>query len=132
VAKFILAHAYSRYDRAVSGTTVQILRNVCRDDIDATTLIDQAVQKPGGRPSKTVSNRHSLDRPAGTTRDRALRRLRDHRPDLHERVVMKELSAHRAMIEAGFRRRTFTVPDDIDAGEAEAAFRRPNCPPLLP
>jgi hypothetical protein len=90
-----------------------MLKNVCRNDIDATTLIDQAVQKSGGRPSKTVSNRHSLDRPAGTTRDRALRQLRPS-PDLHAQVVA-ELLAHAPMIEAGFRPRTFSVPDNIDA-----------------
>jgi hypothetical protein len=57
---------------------------------------------PKGRPRKTVSNRN-VKRPVGTTRDRALRQLLDQRPDLHERVVAKELSAHRAMIEAVFR-----------------------------
>jgi hypothetical protein len=76
--------------------------DVCRDDIDATTLIDQAVQKPGGRPSKPGNNIPSLGRPSGTTRDRSLRRLRDQRPDLRERVVAKELAPHRAIIEAGF------------------------------
>jgi hypothetical protein len=54
---------------------------------------------PKDGPRKTVSNRN-VKRPVGTTRDRALRQLRDQRPDLHARVAAKELSAHRAMIEA--------------------------------
>jgi hypothetical protein len=101
------------------GATIEILKNLCHDDVDARDLIDEAVQKSGGRPRKTVDNIHSFERPTGTSRDRSLRRLRDHRPDLHARVIAKELSAHAAMIEAGFRKRNFTVPDDIDA----AAFR---------
>jgi hypothetical protein len=87
------------------GTTVQMLKNVCRDDIDATTLIDQAVQKPGGRPSKTGNNVPSLGRP---------RRLRDHRRDLHARVLAEELSTHRAMIEAGFRTLWSSSPPAFD------------------
>jgi hypothetical protein len=66
---------------------------------------------------------NGLTRPKGNSRDRALRQLRDHRPDLHARVIADELSAHKAMIEAGFRKRTFTVPDDIDA-PAEALKRQ--------
>jgi hypothetical protein len=31
---------------------VQRLKNVCRDDIDATDLIDEAVRNPDGRPKK--------------------------------------------------------------------------------
>ena len=71
--------------------------------------IDQAVRNPVGT-NQHVSNRHTL-RAAGTTRDRALRRLPDHRPNLHARVLAKKLSAHAAMIEAGFLARTFTVHD---------------------
>jgi hypothetical protein len=125
------AHVYCAFRLRGLGTTAQMLKNVCRDDIDATTLIDQAVQKPGGRPSKTVSNIHSLDRSSGTTRDRSLRRLRDHRPDLHGRVIADELSPPRAMIEAvlaphahrSLRCRRWRGLSGISAT---------NCPPLLP
>jgi hypothetical protein len=79
-----------------------MLKKVCRDDIEALDMIDKAVRNPiGANQHKHVSNRHK--RPAGTTRGRALRRLRDHRPDLHARVLEGELSPHRAMIEAVFR-----------------------------
>jgi hypothetical protein len=92
-----------------------MLKNICRDDIEALDIVDQAVQKPDGKPSKTGNIVTSLGRPEGNSRDKALRRLREHRPDLHAQVVASELSAHAAMIEAGFRPRTFSVPDDIDA-----------------
>jgi hypothetical protein len=83
---------------------VPMLKNVCRGDLDATDLIDEAVRNPVG------TNQHMgghnvirLGRPWGNSRDKALRQLRDHRPDLHSRVLEGKLSPHRAMIEAGFR-----------------------------
>lgn len=52
----------------------------------------------------------------GTGRRQALLRLADHRPDLLARVEAEELSPHAAMVQAGFRHRTISVPvDDIDA-----------------
>jgi hypothetical protein len=52
---------------------------------------DQAQQRPPGRPSnETVYNNetdiHGLERPSGTSRAQALRRLRAQRPDLAARV----------------------------------------------
>lgn len=69
---------------------------------------DRANRRPGGRP-KTVytgdRNVHSFARPSGNSAAAALRRLERHRPDLLNRVLAGEISAHVAMIEAGFRRR---------------------------
>jgi hypothetical protein len=45
----------------------------------------------------------------------ALRKLRRDREDLHKRVLAGEISPHAAMIEAGFRKKTLTVPADLDA-----------------
>lgn len=42
----------------------------------------------------------------------ALRRLRRDNPDLAQRVLQGELSAHAAAVQAGFRPRTITVPLD--------------------
>ena len=54
--------------------------------------------------------------PQGTSADAGRRRLRKDRPDLHERVLSGELSVHAAMVEAGFRKPTATVPkNDVDA-----------------
>jgi len=61
--------------------------------------------------------------PVGNTRAAALRRLRKDRPDLHKRVLDGELSPHAAMVEAGFRRRTATVPVD-DTQRLAATLRR--------
>lgn len=72
---------------------------------------DQRRQKPPGRPTQTVNNVNGWEsRPVGNTSQAALRRLRKDRPDLHQRVLAGELSAHAAMVEAGFRTKTITVP----------------------
>ncbi len=82
-------------------------------------LIDQVDQRREGAPvgnhnasKSTVDNVNSCiePRPTGTSTDYALRRLRKDRPDLHQRVLNKELSPNAAMIEAGFRVKTFTLP----------------------
>lgn len=94
------------------GASVRLIRNIIRDDIKTTDLLDQALKHPDGNPTGanqhtggTVDNIHGSDRPTGTSRDAALRRLRKDRPDLHARVIADELTAHAAMVEAGFRRR---------------------------
>jgi hypothetical protein len=43
-AKLILAHAYCAFRPRGLGTTVQMLKTVCRDGDDTTDLIDQAVK----------------------------------------------------------------------------------------
>lgn len=60
-----------------------------------------------------VDNIHT--RPTGTSVDSALRRLRSQRTDLHTRVLAGELSPHAAAVEAGFRRKTITLPLDPEA-----------------
>ena len=60
--------------------------------------------------------------PTGTSRLRALRRLRAERQDLYERVLAGELSPHAAMLQAGLRRPTWTVPAE-PAGLVEALRR---------
>lgn len=93
------------------GTTVQRLKHLCRDEPVALDAIDQVCRgKPGKRWDSRTSDPNNVDnvnsiRPTGNSRDAALRRLRDQRPDLHRRVLAGELSPHAAMIEAGFRKR---------------------------
>lgn len=95
------------------GGDMRLLRNLVRDHNDVLDLIDRAVQKPAHvhRDSDNITvTPDPNDR--GTSAAGALRRLRKDRPDLHARVLAGELSPHAAMIEAGFRPRTITVPLD--------------------
>ena len=58
----------------------------------------------------------------GTSRQYAIRKLRNDAPELHARVLAGELSPHRAIIEAGFRTPTISVPLDPE-GAARCLLR---------
>lgn len=93
------------------GTTIQMLKNICRDDTEALNEIDKAVQRKAGdwdthpNPDVIVDNINDTKRPTGTSKASALRRLRKDRADLHEKVIAGEISAHAAMVDAGFRKK---------------------------
>lgn len=115
------------------GTDLRTLQRLCQDDKVTLDLLDRETAQGPGAPegnqnaaeSKTIdSNRNgcfdeNAKRPVGTTAAYALRRLRSSRPDLHERVLANDLSPNAAMIEAGFRQKTITIPV-----EPTAAARR--------
>lgn len=103
------------------GATVQGIKDICRNNVEALDAIDAALQgEHGGNHNPEGANQHSegaeeevnvdnihIDqpkRPSGTSRDAALRRLRSQRPDLHKKVLDGDCSAHAAMLEAGFRK----------------------------
>ena len=89
--------------------------------VQARELITDPVErgKMGGRGHKASNNITSF---RGTDPTYALARLKRDRPDLLERVKSGELSPHAAAVEAGFRKKTFTIP--ADPQKAAAALRR--------
>jgi hypothetical protein len=91
------------------GTSVQMLHDVCRRDTRALEAIDRvtAIEPGTHRPNDNIMRSDQ-----GTSQTYALRRLRKDRPDLLERVLDGEMSAHRAMVAAGFRPQTITVRTD--------------------
>lgn len=93
------------------------LKRLCGDDPEALDLIDQAEQRPVGT-NQHANNVNSLSRPVGNSEQAALRKLRKDQPELHMRVIAGELSAHAAMVTAGYRPKTLTVKAD------PAAFAR--------
>ena len=105
-------------------TDIDTIKRLCEKDKEALDLIDRAIQNPNGGDRKSTDyisvydihtdNTHT-DRPAGTSAAASIRRLRKDRPDLHQSVIAGDLSPHAAAIQAGFRRRTFTVPVDVAA-----------------
>ena len=110
------------------GTDVATLKRVCAGDTVALDLIDQAerAQTPhgGDRRSEAIKiDNINLEKraaaesevPSGTAAQYALRRLRKDRPDLHAQVLAGTLSGHAAMVAAGFRKRTITVPLEPEA-----------------
>jgi hypothetical protein len=92
-------------DKAVKDIEERARKMRERDQQDR----DNQDQSQQGRRSDLVDdtsgNINEVERrPTGTSVEAALRRLRKARPDLHARVLAGELSAHAAMIEAGFRK----------------------------
>lgn len=99
------------------ATDIETVRRICRDAPQFLDIIDRALQRPTGRPKETGNNVPNIQRPPGNTAQKALRRLRKDRPDLHARVLAQELSPHAAALEAGHRRRYVSVRSD-DLGSA--------------
>ena len=107
------------------GLTLKKLRKFIEDDVKALDKYDRAIKRgPGGNNGNqytggNVDNINLATKPDGTSEAYALRRLRAHRPDLHGQVLEGEKSAHAAMVEAGFRKRTFQAhmqPEAIARG----------------
>lgn len=96
------------------GADMRTIRNICNEDSIARDAIDEVTQN---KPCiHAVDNIHG--RPTGTSRDAALRRLRKDQPKLHAKVLSGELSAHAAMVEAGYRKKL------SHAEKCVAAFRK--------
>lgn len=104
------------------GATVDLVRALCRADSEALDLLDRALQNQPGNPGN-VNNINS-SRPQGTSREAALRRLRKDAPELHAEVLAGRLTAHRAMVEAGYRPKTFSVRTDSAEAVARALRRQ--------
>lgn len=110
--------SFERFEQFVSapplaglGTDMAMLKRMCRDDAEALDALDRAVQAPVGK-HRDLHNVQVIEPPTGNTPEAALRRLRKDAPELHARVLAGEISPHGAMVEAGFRKRTMTVPVD--------------------
>ena len=104
-------------------TKVDLVKRVIADDPEAVDLLDQALTGKQGERTDLVDNIHKVSpRPDGTSRDRALRKLRADAPELHAEVLAGNLSAHGAMVKAGFRVRTITVRPD--AASAARTLRK--------
>lgn len=88
----------------------------------ARDLLDQATQRPVGRPREILDNIQDFA-PSGTSKEAGLRRLRKDRSDLHAEVLSGRLSTHAAMVKAGFRRKSLTVPLDKPENTARALKR---------
>ncbi|MGH3573737.1 MAG: hypothetical protein ACRDUW_18255 [Pseudonocardiaceae bacterium] len=78
---------------------------------DVPGLLRRVLERDAWR-TDLVSNPHKVGRPATGTKAQALRRLRKDAPELHAQVLAGNLTAHAAMIQAGYRHRTVTIRVD--------------------
>lgn len=102
------------------GASVPLLKRIVADDPEALDLLDQALQNPVGKYESDLGDvdivhGSKITRPDGNSKDAALRRLRKDAPELHAEVLAGRLSAHAAMVKAGFRPKTFTVRPDPES-----------------
>lgn len=107
------------------GFTVDLLRNLCRDDRKALDALDQETANPNGT-NRYSSSLHcnELDKtPQQNTTPGTLRRLRKDAPELHARVLQGELSPSAAAVAAGFRPRQVSVRVDDSASAARTLAR---------
>lgn len=104
------------------GVSVDLVRRVVGPDTATLDLLDRALQRQHGGKRVKDDNIILEAKPTGTSKKQALRRLRADAPELHQRVLAGELTPHAAMIKAGFRPRTITIP--IDPTTAADRIRR--------
>ena len=91
-------------------STIDDLKVFCRKADDVREMIDRAVgalSPPGGdrRSPEVQVNNVNLKTMGGNNPTYALKRLKRDRPDLADKVVRGELSAHAAALQAGFRKK---------------------------
>ena len=101
------------------GKTIKELERLCAGDVEILDLLagQTGIPKRGGdRRSATfkVNNVNFETVAKGNSSAYALRRLREQRPDLHGKVIQKQMSIHQAMIAAGFRRQPINLPHDVE------------------
>jgi hypothetical protein len=73
------------------GIEFRLLKNLCRDDVEALDLLDQVTQSQSGNPTgnnqhgivNNINNSSKRDSPVGTSEAAALRRLRKSAPGFH-------------------------------------------------
>jgi len=118
------------------GTDAATLERLCGGDMEALAALEAATQRRQGGDRRSADFRASNGgfdstpgRAGSGSRQQALRRLRVARPDLHARVVAGELSAHAAMVAAGYRARTVPVP--LDPERAARTLARALSPEAL-
>ena len=89
------------------GANVALIERVVAADGDAVELLREALKEKSG-PKSSVDNIHRTTK--GTSRSYSLQRLRQDAPELHADVLAGRISAHGAMVQAGFRPKTVSVP----------------------
>jgi hypothetical protein len=99
------------------GSDVALVKRIVADDKETYDLLDQALQNPNA-----LHNVQGIA-PTGNRQDRALRKLRKDAPQLHAEVLAGNLSAHGAMVKAGFRPKTISVPVGKPEAVAQSLLR---------
>jgi len=111
-----------------SRFTYQQLKDLFHNDLEISNLLDIAVMGKTQRNDITgkftaLYNIQDGKAPTGTSKEAGLRRLRKDHKDLHDKVMRGELSVNQAMLDAGFRKPTKTIPLDSPQSAVRALLR---------
>lgn len=109
------------------GASEDLVRRIVGSDTEALDLLDQALTGRQGERTDLGNIVTKVERPEGNSQAKALRRLRKDAPSLHSEVLAGRLSAHAAMVQAGFRPKTISVP--VSRPESIAAALRKHLGP---
>ena len=109
------------------GASEDLVRRIVGSDTEALDLLDQALTGRQGERTDLGNIVTKVERPEGNSQAKALRRLRKDAPSLHTEVLAGRLSAHAAMVQAGFRPKTISVP--VSRPESIAAALRKHLGP---
>lgn len=105
------------------GASPDLVERIIEPDAEALELFRDAMKEKPGPKSRDVITRTET----GTSRGYALQRLRKDAPSLHSEVLAGRISAHAAMVQAGFRPKTISVP--VSRPESIAAALRKHLGP---
>ncbi len=113
-----------RAHREGLGSDIKTIERMCADDPVTFEMVDRAL-KEGAKHGGNHGNQHTggkndnitLATQGGTSRQAALRALREHAPEIHKQVKKGALSAHAGMLKAGLRPKTITVPVDVERAD---------------
>lgn len=96
-------------------TSYATVIDVCkRNDKVYHKVVEAGKQSIGKKPKDNVYNINNNAPTKGTSKAYGLSRLSKYRADLYELVVSGEMTTNEAMIEAGYREKTYTVKADPD------------------
>lgn len=107
------------------------LRFFCRREPEVLERIEAAVEElakdtPKDEATGRFVRGDNVNTDKGNSHTYALKRLKRDRPDLAEKVVRGEVSAHAAAIEAGFRRRLVQVEPTVEGFDRAIAKHLPD------
>lgn len=112
------------------GVSYDFFTMICKADMKDLDAFDQVDVQPqggnrnpygrAGKPEEEINHNiimvdSSGGPEQGTSCQYSLRKLRKSAPEYHARVLAGELSPHAAMIQAGFRKKTMTLPCDVES-----------------
>lgn len=120
--------AYEKFEDFVTtpppeglGTKVKELERLIGDDQETLGKLKNALQgmpgqklKPNQQAAETLAQDNIGKRRSGSSRFINIRRLRESRPDLLERVLSKEMTVNEAMIKAGYKKKRISVFAEVE------------------